>query len=151
MRKQATLFLSHAHADAALALTFAEWLEQAFDPPVRVTCTSRPTDRIDSRVVTSALVERMQQSDVALAFLTSRSIASPWVYYEMGAAHASHITFIPCLTGSFNYDDLPPQAYEYQGALLQDASDILKLASDLVYCLVNRFKKWQPPTLFGFC
>jgi len=69
----------------------------------------------------------------------------------MGAAHASHITFIPCLTGSFNYDDLPPQAYEYQGALLQDASDILKLASDLVYCLVNRFKKWQPPTLFGFC
>jgi len=67
MRKQATLFLSHAHADAALALTFAEWLEQAFDPPVRVTCTSRPTDRIDSRVVTSALVERMQQSDVALA------------------------------------------------------------------------------------
>ena len=21
----------------------------------------------------------------------------------------------------------------------------------LVYCLVNRFKKWQPPTLFGFC
>jgi hypothetical protein len=131
MKKQLILFLSHAHADAAIASTFAIWLEQAFCPAVKVICTSRPSDRIDSEMVASGLVKRLQQSKVALAFLTPRSIASPWVYYEMGAAHALNIRFVPCLTGRLTYRDLPPQAYEYQGALLQEADGILNLVRDL--------------------
>ena len=37
-------------------------------------------------------------------------------------------------------------AVKEAGSLKQ--GDVIKA---LVYCLVNRFKKWQPPTLFGFC
>jgi hypothetical protein len=107
----------------SIALVEIKWVSKHFVEAMSK-MLMKPSDELLSFRVskfsmsTLALVERMQQSDVALAFLTSRSIASPWVYYEMGAAHASQITFIPCLTGSLNYVDLPPQAYEYQGVLL---------------------------------
>jgi len=124
---QKALFLSHAHADVGTASAFAAWLEDAFDPPVKVICTSRATDHIDRGMITGGILERLQQCDVALAFLTPHAMASPWVYYEMGAAQALRKVFIPCMTGGLSYSDLPPQAFEYQGALLQQADEIQRL------------------------
>jgi hypothetical protein len=131
MESQKALFLSHAHADVGMASAFAAWLEGAFDPPVQVICTSRPKDHIASGMVTGGILARLKRCDVALAFLTPQAMASPWVYYEMGAAQALGKVFVPCMTGRLSYQDLPPQAYEYQGALLQREDEIRRLIQGL--------------------
>jgi hypothetical protein len=133
--RQAQLFLSHAHDEAEMAVAFAEWLESVFPEHVKVVCTSRPGDRIGRGMVTSGIVDRIRDSGVSLALLTPQSISEFWLYYEMGAAHALGVTFVPCLAGGLRFADLPPQAYEYQGAELISAENVVRLVRDLAQIL----------------
>ena len=129
------LFLSHAHDEAELALSFAHWLEGAFSNPVEVICTSRPDHRIKRTMVTTGIVKHLRNSKAALSLLTPGSIRGPWLYYEMGAAHALDLLLVPCLARGLRFSDLPPQAWEYQGAELCSADNLAKLVRDLAQVL----------------
>lgn len=130
------LFLSHAHDEAELALKFADWLEATFSGSVEVVCTSRPSQRIDrGKMVTTGIVKYLRDSKAALSLLTPQSVSGPWLYYEMGAAHALGLLFIPCLARGSHFSDLPPQAWEYQGAELYSAENLAKLVRDLAHTL----------------
>ena len=129
------LFLSHAHDEADLALRFAEWLEKAFSQPVEVICTSRPDHRIESGMITKGIVKHLRDSKAVLSLLTPESIRGFWLYYEMGAAHALELPFIPCLVHGLHFSDLPPQAWEYQGAELDSAESLHGLVRSLALLL----------------
>jgi hypothetical protein len=131
-----TVFLSHAHDEAELAVKFADWLERTFLSSVEVVCTSRPSHRIEPGMVTTGIVKHLQDSKAVLSLLTPQSIRGPWLYYEMGAAHALGLLFIPCLARGSRFPGLPPQAWEYQGAELYSADNIAKLVRDVAHALV---------------
>ncbi|WP_297323807.1 TIR domain-containing protein [Nitrosomonas sp.] len=124
------LFLSHAHDEADLALSFANWLERAFSSPVEVICTSRPDHRVEA-MVTEGIVKHLRDSKAVLSLLTPESIRGPWMYYEMGAAHALELGFFPCLARGLRFSDSPPQAREYQGVELYSADSVAKLVRAL--------------------
>jgi hypothetical protein len=130
------LFLSHAHDEADVALKFSDWLESTFSRSVEVICTSRPSHRIGAgQGVTTGIVRHLRDSKVVLSLLTPRSIEGPWLYYEMGAAHALGLVFIPCVACGLILSVLPPQAFEFQGADLQNADDVAKLVRNLANIL----------------
>ncbi|SCZ84501.1 toll/interleukin-1 receptor domain-containing protein [Nitrosomonas mobilis] len=130
------LFLSHAHDEAEFALKFADWLEVAFSRSVEVICTSRPSHRIGSgHMVTTGIMKHLRDSKVALSLLTPHGVSNPWLFYEMGAAHALELVFIPCLARGSRFSDLPPQAWEYQGAELYSDADLAKFVRDLAHIL----------------
>jgi len=130
------IFLSHPHSNSRTAIAFAHWLEEAFAGQIDVICTSEPEHEIDpGKMVTTGLVEHIRLSSVVLVLVTHESLELPWLFYEMGAAHALGKVFIPCVAHGVSLRDLPPQAYEYQGAELSSREGLAKLVRDLSHYL----------------
>lgn len=125
------VFLSHPHAAPDIAIALASWLERVFRD-VDVICTSLPEHHIDAgHMVTTGIVERMKSSSITLALITREALGQPWIFYEMGAAHALGKTFIPCVVRGLSLRDLPPQAHEYQGVDLSDEEGLRRLVKAL--------------------
>src|ERR1700751_2646204 len=122
------VFLSHPHSAGPMAVRFAHWLTDVFVKKLTVICTSEPTDHIDpGRMVTTGIVEYIKESEMVLVLITRASLGLPWIFYEMGAAQALGKVFIPCVAQGLSLRELPPQAYEYQGADLNSPHDLRKL------------------------
>ena len=131
-----TVFLSHPHSNARTAIALAHWLEAAFANQIDVVCTSEPEHRIDrGNMVTTGLVKHIAMSSVVLVLVTSESLKLPWLFYEMGAAHALGKLFIPCVAQGLSLLDLPPQAHEYQGVELGSAAGLTNLVRVLSHHL----------------
>lgn len=97
------VFLSHPHSAAKIAISFAHRIEKIFENKIAVICTSEPEHHIDpSHMVTTGIVEYIKSSSVVLALITSEGLKLPWVFYEMGAAHALGKVFIPCVAPSLS-------------------------------------------------
>ena len=95
-------------------------------------------------MVTTGIVEYIKESEIVLVLITRASLALPWIFYEMGAAHALGKVFIPCVSQGLTLLDLPPQAYEYQGANLASATDLERLID-----AIGHYSQLQPtPTDF---
>jgi hypothetical protein len=140
------VFLCHPHSAAKTAVSFARWLERAFGDQIDVICTSEPEHHIDSgRMVTTGIVEGIKSSSVVLALITPESLKLPWIFYEMGAAQALGKVFIPCVVRGLSLRDLPPQAYEYQGAELSSEDGLRRLVDALSHYLDT------PPVALGDC
>ncbi len=126
------VFLSHPHSAAKAAVSFARWIEQVFSDQIEVICTSQPEHHIDpGHMVTTGIIEHMKAASVVLALITPASLKLPWIFYEMGAAHALGKVFIPCVVPGLSLRDLPPQAYEYQGAELSSEEELRTLVDAL--------------------
>ena len=82
-------------------------------------------------MVTTGIVEHIKTSSVVLVLITRESLGLPWIFYEMGAAHALEKVFIPCVAGGLSLIDLPAQAREYQGAELSSAEGLRRLVEAL--------------------
>ena len=115
---------------------FARWLEEIFESHIAVICTSEPEYHIDSgHMVTSGIIEHMKTASVVLVLITTKSMQLPWIFYEMGAAHALDKVFIPCVARGLSLRDLPAQAYEYQGADVSSAEGLRHLVAALSHAL----------------
>jgi hypothetical protein len=130
------VFLSHPHSAAKTAVSFARWLEKVFGGRIIVICTSEPEHHIDpGHMVTTGIIEHIKSSSVVLVLVTPESLKLPWIFYEMGAAHALGKVFIPCVARGLYLRDLPPQAYEYQGAELGSEAGLRRLLDALSHYL----------------
>ena len=128
MGESEKIFLSHGHRDGEMAVELADWLQEAYLGQLEVICTSQTEYQISSgHMVTKGLLEHLRSSTIVLILITPNSLHLPWVYWEMGAAHALEKYFIPCVAGGVSLRELPPQAYEYQGANLSDVRDLDRL------------------------
>jgi hypothetical protein len=134
--KKGKLFLSHPHAEGSKAVFFAHWLEAVFTGAIDVICTSEPEYRISpGHMVTTGLIDHVKSADVVLALITPESLKLPWIFYEMGAAHALEKVFVPCVGRDISLAKLPPQAFEYQGAELHSEEDLRRLVDALAHWL----------------
>lgn len=121
---------------AKTAVAFAQWLETIFANQIAVICTSQPEYHIDSgHMVTTGIVEHIKTSSVVLVLITPESLGLPWIFYEMGAAHALGKVFIPCVARGLSPRDLPAQAYEFQEAELSSGESLRSLVAALAHYL----------------
>jgi len=140
------IFLSHPHSAARTAIKFARWIGKSFGDQIEVICTSEPEHHIDrGHMVTTGIVEHIKSSTVVLALITPESLKLPWIFYEMGASHALGKVFIPCVGRGLTLRDLPPQAYEYQGAELTSEEGLHRIID-----VLSRYIEIRPAALVDY-
>jgi hypothetical protein len=105
----ARVIISCAHEDAELAAALIEFIEVAMKvPDGTILCTAVPGYGLAGGDVTAdVLRESLRECAVVLGILTWRSIVSPFVLMELGAAWGLKTPAVPLLAPGVRFDDLP--------------------------------------------
>jgi hypothetical protein len=102
------IFISHSTKDIDLAISLVNLLRVCYQlAPSEIRCTSADGYRLPSGSNTSeTLLSEIKTSAIFIALLTSNSVNSAYVLFEMGARWGLGLSFIPLKTRSLNFSDI---------------------------------------------
>jgi len=106
------LFISHSTADAEFAKVVTDSLRILTGLPEKaIRCTSVAPYRLTpGTAVNEQLREDLRSAEVVLGLLSTASVASSYVLYELGGAWALGKVTVPLLFGEASFDLLPGPA-----------------------------------------
>jgi hypothetical protein len=126
----ADIFLTHAAADARVALLMKEELEKRL-PQAKVFCSSDPKDLPPGARWSERIQGELRESRVLLILASGRSIARPWIWFETGFAWGSAKLVIPLCVGDVRKNALPPPLSELQALNIDDSDDLVALINEV--------------------
>ncbi len=129
----ALVFISHSHADQALAEALVEFVLGALDiEPDALRCTSVPGHQLPfGRTISEQLKADIDTSSAILVLLTRDSLRSNWVLFELGASWALGKIVVPILGRQLSVDALPGPLAAYPSVPI-DAADASNRLADAV-------------------
>lgn len=84
------LFISHAHADVVLAGAVKDLICAALNLGIdRVCATAVAPELAPGQLIADKLAELVAGASIVLVLITEKSSAAPYVWFEVGVAHAS--------------------------------------------------------------
>ncbi|MGH7933609.1 MAG: toll/interleukin-1 receptor domain-containing protein, partial [Candidatus Binataceae bacterium] len=123
------VFMSHAAADAPLAILLKDEIERRI-PGLSVFCSTYPGDiRLGFRW-SAEIQHNLQEAAALILVATSRSIERNWVWFESGVFWFDRPIVICCL-GDLQPDKLPPPLGEGQAITVATAEDLKLLLTQL--------------------
>jgi hypothetical protein len=126
------LFISHSHADAQSASALVDYLLAALRiGPDQIRCTSVPGYQLPfGRTIAEQLKKDLDTSVVVVALLTTKSLQSPWVLFELGASWALDRIVVPILGPALSLTELPGPMGDYP-AIQIEADDAASRLVDM--------------------
>jgi hypothetical protein len=79
-----------------------------------------------------AIAEALRESNIMVLILSKRSLKSPWIFFELGAAVADKKRIIPIVIDDTRFEEIPMSLLKYQ--FLKESSPIqagVKIAAAL--------------------
>lgn len=126
------LFISHSSADVRLVKSFVNFIEKAFvghnRPQIR--CTSVEGYKLSLGDTPKARLPPEIRNSLVVCLLTPRSLQSPWVLFELGAAWGLSSQVIPLLH-QVRQDQLPAALNGDIAASLSSRLDVLRMVDQI--------------------
>ena len=126
------IFISHRHSDQYIASLLVDFLLTALElKESEIRCTSVPGHTLPFGTSISERIKKDLNTATALiALITTDSLQSTWVLFELGSSWAMEKLLIPVLGPGVKYDDLPGPLKNYPVVQIQEenASFILREA-----------------------
>jgi len=123
------IFVSHKESDADVAGALVQFLRSCIDiPENKIRCTSVPGYQLPfGTTVSGQLKKDLDSSNAVFVLLTSASLQSPWVLFELGASWALGKVIVPILGAGVSLSDLPGPLKEYQAIRADDTNAAARL------------------------
>jgi hypothetical protein len=119
-----TIFISHSSEDEPLAKAVVQCLLSCMvltDGQIR--CTSVDGHKLPLGCDTANFLrDELNGPVVVIGLLTSNSLISPWVMFELGAAWCARKDIIPLLAAGAKFDDMPGPLVGSHAAMITDAA-----------------------------
>lgn len=127
------VFISHAHADAALARALVELMKEQYSVSVDdLCCTSvEPHGLHPGSRTSSQLRSALRNAQAVIGLMTQAGLQSSWVLFELGASWGLGKSTYPLLAG------VPPEALPM---LLRETQTLDLTSSTAVYKLVDHLE-----------
>lgn len=126
------IFISHAAADKALAealVTFFATALNILDHEIR--CTSVPGHKLRTGAHTSVQLRKdLQTAEVIVGLISSDSITSHYVLFELGAGWGIGKHVVPLMTSDVDYGDLPGPLAERNAVRIDDRDGLQQLIDE---------------------
>jgi hypothetical protein len=131
------IFISHSSLDERIAEALTEFLMRALVIQGRdIRCTSVPGFKLPAGAHTSTqLRAELNQSQVVIGLLTTNSMHSSYVMFELGAGWGLGKRIIPIMGPGFNVSDLRPPLSEAHAIKSDQRSDWAQLVDELTQVL----------------
>lgn len=121
------IFISHVSADGAAASRLQEYLDETFLGAVALFNTSSRSTLAPGDEWLTRIFGALGRTSLLLPILTPRSIKSPWVNFESGAAWLRGVKVVPCCGGGLSKGSLPQPYGSLQAIDLTDSDDLDQL------------------------
>lgn len=135
-RSAIRIFVSHSHADAAIAEAFADLFQSAFSLPCNtIRCSSVPRYSLQFGVeVPRQIRDEVLCASVVIGIVTENSRESAWVLFELGARWGASGSLIPVLAPAGEAELLPPPIRN-ANAVICSYENVIKLAEEVATLL----------------
>jgi hypothetical protein len=132
-RTSIKIFISHATADSAIARKLIEVLLLYFDlRDSDIRCTSVPGFKLSTGARQSdVLRSEILASSAIIGLISRRSVSSPYVLFELGAAWAVDRPVFPVVSSDFDFGDLPGPLKERHASRLSETTEIYQLLENM--------------------
>lgn len=114
---QRLVFISHKESDQEIATLLVDFLLSALDlNDEEVRCTSVPGHQLPFGIsIAQQLQNDLNTSTALIALITTDSLRSTWVLFELGASWAMGKLIVPILGPGLTYQHLPGPLTNYPG------------------------------------
>lgn len=132
------IFISHSHADAAIAEAFAELFQSAFNLACNaIRCSSVPRYSLQFGVdVPRQIRDEVLLASVVIGIVTENSRESAWVLFELGARWGASASLIPVLGPTGDAELLPPPI-RHANAVICSYENVIKLTEEVAVLLAE--------------
>ncbi|GAA4792433.1 toll/interleukin-1 receptor domain-containing protein [Lysobacter hankyongensis] len=132
MLSRKMLFISHSSADSEIVEALINFLEKSFKGENRpdIRCTSVEGYKLSLGDTPKAKLPSEINSSLVICLLTPRSLQSPWVLFELGAAWGLSSRVVPLLY-EVKHDQLPAALSGDIAGYLGSRGDILSLVDQI--------------------
>ena len=131
------VFISHSHADVALAAALTTLIRQALPltaPEIR--CTSVPGHKLPAGAHSPTQLRReVREATVLVGLISTASLDSLYVAFELGARWGTDGALIPLFAPGFDLAALSGPLSNYNGLRCDDSTDLLQFVDDLAEAL----------------
>jgi hypothetical protein len=126
------IFISHSHADAAIAEAFADLFQAAFNLPCEaIRCSSVARYALQFGVeIPGQVRDEVLAASVLIGIVTQSSRESAWVLFELGARWGASKSLIPVLAPNGDASLLPPPIRDAH-AMRCTNEDVIKLVEEI--------------------
>ncbi|HEX8304350.1 MAG TPA: toll/interleukin-1 receptor domain-containing protein [Jatrophihabitans sp.] len=121
------IFISHVSADGQAASRLQEYIDETFLGAVALFNTSSRSTLAPGDSWLARIFSALERTSLLLPILTQRSIKSPWVNFESGAAWLHGAKVVPCCGGGMSKGGLPQPYSTLQAIDLTDSDDLEQL------------------------
>ena len=139
------LFISHRHSDREIASLLVDFLLSAIDLEAsEIRCTSVPGHTLPfGNSISELLKQDLNCTAALIALITTDSLKSGWVLFELGSSWAMEKLLIPILGPGIKYNELPGPLKNYPVVQIEDqnASFLLREAINQIANNLNAAHK----------
>jgi len=127
------VFISHAASDEKLASAIIDCLMSSMHlDEQEVRCTSVAGHKLPiGSDVAATLRDELGESSVVIGLITSGSLCSSWVLFELGAAWGSRKNIKPLVSDEVRFSDLPGPLSGHHAVRLSDANGLTQLMEEV--------------------
>lgn len=123
----ATIFISHIHEEADLALLLKSWIEDTFLGQIEVFVSADDRDIVIGDEWFNKISQSLDTAKVVLLLCSPVSIKRPWISFEAGWAWSKRIALAPVCHSGLLISDLPRPLSNRQAVTLQETDALSRL------------------------
>jgi TIR domain len=122
-----TIFISHIHEEAELALLLKNWIEDTFLGQIEVFVSADDRDIVIGDEWFNRISQALDTAKVVLLLCSPESIKRPWISFEAGWAWSKRIALAPICHSGLLIGDLPRPLSNRQAVVLQESDALSRL------------------------
>lgn len=126
-KKQSNIFVSYSHEDTEWAREFVSTLKKS-----GVTTWFDSHDIKPGEKWRDVIQDALRRSSTLVVVITKNSAASPWTFFEIGAAVADNKEIIPVLAEDLDMNQIPLFIRNFQILRAESASDAGKRVAEAI-------------------
>lgn len=126
-----TIFISHIHEEANLALLLKNWIEDTFLGQIEVFVSADDRDIVIGDEWFNRISHALDTAKVVLLLCSPDSIKRPWISFEAGWAWSKRIALAPVCHSGLAITELPRPLSNRQAILLEESDALSRLVRAL--------------------
>jgi len=135
-----TIFISHVHEDADLAVALKDLIEDAFTGEFTVFVSSDRRSLDIGEDWLPKIKDNLQKASDFIIILSPHSLGRPWVNFEAGAAFGRDINIIPICVRGISVDHVGPPLSSKQLLSIHGEGDVQAIINQIARRHVRRPK-----------
>lgn len=122
-----TIFISHIHEEAAVAMLLKNWIEETFLGQINVFVSADERDIVIGDEWFEKISDALNSAKVVLLLCSPSSIKRPWISFEAGWAWSKRVALAPICHSGLSITELPRPLASRQAVNLQEADSFSRL------------------------